>query len=149
MVNSPSTTGLLPDLESSFGLLRMPNTLDMGVPGTAQVSIKNRGKTTTSLRTADQTQSALFWAYDWADTFRPYGQLNQIAQEIAAKENTSLLKTASLFAALNTSLADSVIVAWDKKYTEVQPRPDYVIAGGFAANDGIDSTLSDPNWKPL
>ena len=104
---------------------------------------------TTTLRNADQTEMAVFWSYDRANTFRPYGHLNQIAQEIAVKERSSLVKTASLFAALNTSLADSVIVAWKEKYTEVQPRPDDIIAGGFAANDGIASTVGDPDWKPL
>jgi hypothetical protein len=92
---------------------------------------------------------AVFFAYDRADTFRPYGHLNQIAQEIAVKERSSLVKTASLFAALNTSLADSVIVAWKEKYTELQPRPDDIIAGGFAANDGLASTVGDSDWKPL
>ncbi len=104
---------------------------------------------TTTLRNADQTEMAVFFAYDRADTFRPYGHLNQIAQEIAVKERSSLVKTASLFAALNTSLADSVIVAWKEKYTELQPRPDDIIAGGFAANDGLASTVGDSDWKPL
>jgi hypothetical protein len=92
---------------------------------------------------------AVFWAYDRADTFRPYGHLNQIAQKIAVSEGNTLQEDASLFAALNTALADSVIVAWKEKYTELQPRPDDVIAGGFAANDGIAATVADPNWKPL
>jgi hypothetical protein len=104
---------------------------------------------TTTLRNANQTESAIFWAYDRADTFRPYGQLNQIAQEIAVREGNTLQKDASLFAALNTAQADAVIIAWKEKYTELQPRPDDVIAGGFAANDGIAATVGDPNWKPL
>ncbi len=104
---------------------------------------------TTTLRNADQAEMAVFWAYDRADTFRPYGQLNQIAQEIAVREGNTLQEDASLFAALNTALADAVIVAWKEKYTELQPRPDDIIAGGFAANDGIASTVGDPNWKPL
>jgi hypothetical protein len=104
---------------------------------------------TTTLRNADQEEMAVFWAYDRADTFRPYGHLNQIAQKIAVSEGNTLQEDASLFAALNTALADAVIVAWKAKYTELQPRPDDVIAGGFAANDGIASTVGDPNWKPL
>ena len=104
---------------------------------------------TTTLRNADQTEMAVFWAYDRADTFRPYGHLNQIAQEIAVREGNTLQKDASLFAALNTALADAVIIAWKEKYTELQPRPDDIIAGGFAANDGLASTVGDPNWKPL
>jgi len=104
---------------------------------------------TTTLRNADQAEMAVFWSYDRADTFRPYGHLNQIAQEIAVRQGNTLQEDASLFAALNTALADAVIVAWKEKYTELQPRPDDVIAGGFAANDGIASTVGDPNWKPL
>jgi hypothetical protein len=104
---------------------------------------------TTTLRTEDETEMAVFFAYDRADTFRPYGHLNQIAQEIAVREGNTLQEDASLFAALNTALADSVIVAWKEKYTELQPRPDDIIAGGFAANDGICDTVGDPNWKPL
>jgi len=104
---------------------------------------------TTTLRNADQKEMAVFFAYDRADTFRPYGHLNQIAQEIAVRESNTLQEDASLFAALNTALADSVIVAWKEKYTELQPRPDDVIAGGFAANDEIAATEADPNWKPL
>ena len=84
-----------------------------------------------------------------AESFRPYGQLNQIAQEIAVRQGNTLQKDASLFAALNTALADAVIVAWKEKYTELQPRPDDIIAGGFSANDGIAATVADPNWKPL
>ena len=104
---------------------------------------------TTTLRNADQAEMAVFWAYDRADTFRPYGHLNQIAQGIAVDEGNTLQEDASLFAALNTALADAVIVAWKEKYTELQPRPDDVIAGGFAANDGIASTVGDPNWESL
>ncbi|NCS22812.1 MAG: vanadium-dependent haloperoxidase, partial [Microcystis aeruginosa G11-06] len=104
---------------------------------------------TTTLRNADQEEMAVFWAHDRADTFRPYGHLNQIAQKIAVSEGNTLQEDASLFAALNTALADAVIVAWDAKYTELQPRPDDVIAGGFAANDEICDTVDDPNWKPL
>lgn len=104
---------------------------------------------TTTLRNADQAEMAVFWAYDRADSFRPYGHLNQIAQEIAVREGNTLQEDASLFAALNTALADAVIVAWKEKYTELQPRPDDIIAGGFAANDGLTSTVGDPNWESL
>ncbi|GBF79851.1 CARDB domain-containing protein [Aphanothece sacrum] len=104
---------------------------------------------TTLTRTPDQTELAVFWAYDRPDTFRPYGQLSQIAQEVAVREGNSLAENARLFAALNVALADAAIVAWDAKYDYTQPRPDDVIAGGIALNDGIASTIHDPNWKPL
>lgn len=104
---------------------------------------------TTIDRTPDQTELTFFWAYDRADTFRPYGQLNQITQEVAVREEGSLLENARLFAALNVALADAAIVAWDAKYDYVQPRPDDVIAGGIADSDGLNSTVGDPDWVPL
>lgn len=110
---------------------------------------RNNTNLTTLTRTADQTEIAVFWAYDRADTFRPYGQLNQIAEEIAIREGNSILDNARLFAALNVAMADAAIVAWEAKYKYMQPRPDDVIAGGIAANDGIASTVGDPNWRPL
>lgn len=104
---------------------------------------------TTLKRTPDQTEIAVFWAYDRADTFRPYGQLNQIAEEIAVREGNSILDNARLFAALNVAIADAAIVAWEAKYKYMQPRPDDVIAEGIAANDGMDITVGDPHWRPL
>jgi len=104
---------------------------------------------TTIQRTADQTEIAIFWAYDRVDTFRPYGQLSQITQEIAVREGNSLVENAQLFAALNVSLADAAIVAWNEKYKYTQPRPDDVIAGGIAERDGLLNTVPDPDWKPL
>lgn len=110
---------------------------------------KNNTAVTTIERTADQTQIAQFWAYDRQDTFRPYGQLNQLTETIALQAGNTLSENARLFAAVNVALADAAIVAWDTKYKVAQPRPDDVIAGGIAANDGLASTVADPNWQPL
>ena len=104
---------------------------------------------TTIDRTGDQTELTYFWAYDRADTFRPYGQLNQISEEIAVREGNSMQDNARLFASVNVALADAAIVAWNAKYTYNQPRPDDVIAGGIAENDGLAATVGDPNWRPL
>lgn len=137
-----------------------PNGLD-GVPGTdrfvqdleevRQFGGKNSTANTTVTRTPDQTEIAIFWADDRPDTFRPYGQLNQIAEEVAMREETSISENARLFAELNVALADAAIVAWDAKYNGkvIQPRPDDVITGGFAAKNGISGTVTDPEWEPL
>lgn len=135
-----------------------PDGLD-GLPGTDQYiqeieevrlfGGKQNTNLTTIARSADQTEIAIFWAYDRADTFRPYGQLNQIAEEVAVREGNTLGENARLFAQLNIALADAAIVAWNAKYQYQQPRPDDVIAEGFAANDGIEATVADPNWEPL
>ncbi len=104
---------------------------------------------TTLLRNEDQTEIAVFWANDRIDTFRPNGQLVQIATEVATREGNSVLENARLFAALNVALADAAITAWANKFEDLQPRPDDVIAGGIAANDGLVATVPDPDWQPL
>jgi hypothetical protein len=45
----------------------------------------NTTNQTTLLRTPEQTEIALFWAYDRPDTCRPYGQLLDIAMDVAAE----------------------------------------------------------------
>lgn len=137
-----------------------PNGLD-GVPGTDRfvkeleevrvIGGKQNTAATTVTRTPDQTEIAVFWAYDRPDSFRPYGQLNQIAQEVAIREEKTLPENARLFGELNAALADAAIVAWDAKYNGkvIQPRPDDLITGGFAEKKGISGTVTDPEWEPL
>ena len=105
--------------------------------------------TTTSLRSAEQTEIALFWAYDRPDTFRPYGQLIDIAMDVAAKQGNSMEQNAKLLACLDTALADSVICAWKAKYEVVQPRPYDLITGAFSDQDGVASTVRDTAWHSL
>jgi hypothetical protein len=100
-------------------------------------------------RTADQTEIALFWAYDRPDTFRPYGQLLDIAMDVAASKSSSLETNARLIASLSTAMADSVICAWKEKYSNVQPRPSDLITGSFSDTDGVDSTVRDTAWQSL
>lgn len=98
-------------------------------------------------RTADQTEIAEFWAYDRDDTFRPPGQWNVIAQEVALDQGNTLAENARLFALINIAEADAGIVAWDAKYTFNQLRP--ITAIRNADNDGNPNTVEDPNWQPL
>jgi hypothetical protein len=105
--------------------------------------------TTTVLRTAEQTEIALFWAYDRADTFRPYGQLVDIAMDVAAKQGNSMERNAKLLACLDTALADAVICAWKAKYEVAQPRPYDLITGAFSDQDGVASTVRDTAWRSL
>lgn len=121
---------------------------------------KQNTATTTLNRTPDQTELTIFWAYDRPDTFRPFGQLIEIAQEVAMREGNSIAENARLFLQLNLALADSAITAWDSKYTYFQPRPNDVIAGRIdevtglpvaplAATDGRPDTIADPDWQSL
>ena len=102
---------------------------------------------TTIERTKDETQIAQFWSYDRPDTFRPPGQWNQIAQEVAIDQGNSLEDNALLFAELNVAMADAGIVAWDGKYAFEQIRP--VTAIRNAEDDNNPNTTADPDWEPL
>ncbi|MEB3260384.1 MAG: phosphatase PAP2 family protein [Cyanobacteriota bacterium] len=104
---------------------------------------------TTLLRSPEQTEIALFWAYDRPDTFRPYGQLLDIAMDVAAQEETCLTTNAQLIASLSLAMADSVICAWKEKYTVVQPRPWDLITGSFSDTDGSALTVRDTAWRTL
>ncbi len=109
--------------------------------------VKEVGAENSSDRNADQTGIALFWAYDRNDTFRPPGQWNQIAQEVALEKGNSLEENAELFAVLNTGLADAGIAAWDAKYVYDQLRPITAIREADADNN--PDTIADKDWEPL
>lgn len=121
---------------------------------------KENTATTTTQRTADQTELTFFWAYDRPDTFRPYGQLIQIAQEASVREGYTISDNARLFLKLNLALADSAITAWDAKYTHNQPRPNDAIAGWtdpvtgefvapLTGTDDRADTTPDLDWESL
>jgi hypothetical protein len=105
--------------------------------------------TTTLERSPDQTEIALFWAYDRPDTFRPYGQILEIAMDVALDQETSLQTNAKLMASLSLAMADAIICAWKEKYDNVQPRPWDVITGSFSDTDGSALTVRDQNWQSL
>lgn len=101
---------------------------------------------TLGLRTADQTQIALFWA-DGAGTFTPPGHWNQIASEAASSAGRTTAEIAALMARLNIALADAAITCWNAKYTFDYWRP--VTAINLGTTDGNVSTTGDAAWTPL
>ncbi len=77
-------------------------------------------------------------ADEWADgpgTVTPPGHWNQIAVELVRAANWPTVRSAQLFAALNTAQADSFIACWDAKYAYWSLRPITAIR-----------RLIDPNW---
>jgi hypothetical protein len=142
-----------PDAYKSDGLQCRPD-VNLDLYATQLNEVRQMGglantAVTTINRTADQTEIAKFWAYDRPDTFRPYGQLLDIAMDVAASKASSLETNAKLIATLSTAMADSVICAWKEKYSNVQPRPDVLITGCFSDTDGVDSTVRDTAWQSL
>ncbi|MDZ8108305.1 MAG: phosphatase PAP2 family protein [Nostoc sp. DedQUE12a] len=109
--------------------------------------VKALGAENSTVRTADQTEIAQFWAYDRSDTFKPPGQFNELAQEVALAQGNTLEENARLFALLNIAQADAGIVGWDAKYVYEQLRP--ITAIRNADKDNNPDTIADPNWEPL
>jgi hypothetical protein len=103
--------------------------------------VKALGAAQGSTRTPDQTQIGQFWNPPiWA-------AWNQIAQTAALAHHVTLSQNASTFAALDLTLADSVIAFYDAKYAYHVWRP--VTAIRNADTDGNPDTAADPTWTPL
>jgi hypothetical protein len=84
--------------------------------------------------TDEQKRIANYWA-DGAGTATPPGHWDQIAIDLVDTAGWSTLRTAWLFAALNTAQADAFIACWVAKYTYWSIRPITAIR-----------RLIDPNW---
>lgn len=108
--------------------------------------LKAIGGKVSTLRTAEQTLIAKFWA-DFSYTSSPPGHWNEITREICRQRQLPLAETARLFALLNVTLADTCITIWDSKYHYNYWRP--VTAIQRADEDSNDATIADKTWEPL
>lgn len=114
------------------------------------------GTTTPTLRTADQTQIAMFWMYDGAkDIGTPPRLYNQIVRTIALQKGNTIVENARLFALVNLAMADSGIASWETKYLYDVWRPIVGIreadqgTGPTGLGDGNPLTQGDTTWTPL
>jgi hypothetical protein len=108
--------------------------------------VKSLGSANSTVRTADQTQVALFWA-DGGNTVTPPGHWNLIAQTVSLTRGLSLVQNARLFALLNFAEADCAIAAWDAKFADNTWRP--ITAIQNADLDNNPATTADKTWTPL
>jgi hypothetical protein len=99
------------------------------------------GVTTSSARTAEQTEIALFWLES-----SPLGW-NRIARTVSAARGLDLWESARLLGLLNLALADGYIANFDTKAHYNRWRP--ITAIREAASDGNPETSADPAWTPL
>jgi hypothetical protein len=107
---------------------------------------KDLGGLNSTTRTADQTETAKFWA-DGGGTYTPPGHWNQIAAQLLRQNNASLVESAHTMGLLSIALADAAIACWDAKYTFDTWRP--ITAISKADLDGNDATTVDTAWQPL
>lgn len=105
------------------------------------------GSVDSEIRTADQTEAGIFWAYDREGLGTPIALFNDILQTIAVQEGNTLEENAALFAQASVAMADAGITAWDTKFTEEFWRPVTAIHAGDA--DDNSRTEGDPDWVAL
>lgn len=116
------------------------------------------GITTPTIRTADQTEMGIFWAYDGTPSLcAPPRLYNQITMQIAEQKGTANnpLELARLLALVNVSMADAGIAIWESKFFYQLWRPITGIresdagTGPSGAGDGNAATVGDPTFRPL
>ena len=103
--------------------------------------VKTLGAVKSAVRTAAQTDTALFW------TDHVGSQYSRTFRALAVARNLDISDTARLFATLYTTGADAAIGCWDAKYHYNFWRP--VTAIPNAAIDGNPDTVPDASWLPL
>ena len=111
--------------------------------------VKNYGGADSTLRTAEQTRIAHFWANDLDGTYKPPGQLLEHTAILAEQRGLTLMEKVRLFGLVGLALGDAGIVARDGKFlTSIDLwRPETAIQ--LADQDGRAETVQDANWKPL
>lgn len=105
--------------------------------------VRGLGGRDSTLRTADESAVANFWAAG-AGSVTPPGMWNEIAMGTIERRGASLAESAHGLALLNVTLADAGIAAWDAKYAHDLWRPETAI---HAEGDvGWTPLLSSPNF---
>ena len=103
--------------------------------------VKELGSLTSTTRTADETDAAIFWQ-DQAIAL-----WNRIFRTLSASQNLDIVENARLFAMENLAAADALIGCWNDKYYWQFWRP--ITAIREANTDRNPATQADPMWLPL
>src|SRR4030095_7706027 len=134
---------VLPFIVPSAEMLRTdgPNPLTSAAYAEDFNEVKELGSLTSTTRTADETDAAIFWQ-DHAIAL-----WNRIFRTLAASQGLDIVDNARLFAMTNLAAADAQIACWNDKYYWQFWRP--ITAIREADTDGNPATQADPTWLPL
>lgn len=88
--------------------------------------------------THEQKEAAYFWS-DGFGTYTPPGHWDKIAEGYILDGRLNPLRTARVFAYMNTTMMDAGIACWDTKYYYMYPRPSQM-------NPDIDVLIGIPNF---
>jgi hypothetical protein len=140
---APWVGGVRPFLVPSVEMLRTdgPNALSSADYAEDFNEVKKLGSRTSTARTADQTEAAIFWQDHGLALW------NRVFRALAADRGLDIVENARLFAMTNLAAADASIGCWNDKYYWNFWRP--ITAIREAANDGNPATAADPTWTPL
>ncbi len=140
---APWIGNVRPFIVPSAEMLRTdgPNALTSAAYAQDFNEIKELGSLTSTTRTADQTDAAIFWQ-DHA-----HALFNRIFRTLAASQQLDIVQNARLFAMTNLAAADAAIGCWNDKYYWQFWRP--ITAIREADGDGNPATEADPAWLPL
>jgi hypothetical protein len=108
--------------------------------------VRALGSATSTVRTAEQTQTARLFASVGNSTIH-FAMWNLVARDVARQAQWSLVDTARLFALLNTSMHDGLQTSHTSKFIYGLWRP--VTAIRRADEDMNAATTADPAWTPL
>jgi hypothetical protein len=103
--------------------------------------VKALGSLTSTMRTPQQTATALFFSGN------AFVQFNATLRDQATLRSLDLVDAARMFAAADMSMADGIITVWRAKYDYGFWRP--ITAINLADTDGNPLTIADPTWVPL
>jgi hypothetical protein len=118
-----------------------PNALTSGAYAEDFNEVKSLGSATSTTRTADQTDAAIWWQDHGAALY------NRIVRNITVGKGLEIADAARLLAMTDLAGADAMINCWNDKYYWNFWRP--ITAIRLADTDGNPATAADPTWTPL
>jgi hypothetical protein len=117
--------------------------------------VKDYGERVSAVRSPEQTEIGLFWAYDRPNlpgspgVGPPPVLFVENLIDIAGQVGNTDRDNARLFAMASVSMADAAIAAWDVKFEEDFWRPVTAIRADAAHDDGDPATVEQSDWVYL
>jgi hypothetical protein len=103
--------------------------------------VKAIGSATSTIRTAEQTLAARFWAE------APVQQARGSFRKFVTDHELDIVQASRFMAMMSVSVADALIACFDAKYHYTFWRPITAIRAG--ETDGNPATVGDPAWSTL
>jgi hypothetical protein len=118
-----------------------PNALTSAAYAADLNEVKSLGSATSTTRTADQTDAAIWWQDHGVALW------NRMLRNIIIGQRLDIVDAARLLAMTDLGGADALINCWNDKYYYNFWRP--ISAIRLADTDGNPATVADPTWTPL